>query len=133
MNYYLAVLKKYAVFSGRAQRKEYWMFTLINAIIIVLATLIVYSFSGAVQFFLYCLLVIYYLAIFLPSLAVFVRRLHDTDRSGWWFFIGVIPFIGSIVLFIFMVLDSTPGENKYGPNPKGVGASKPPESIPTGL
>ena len=61
---------------------------------------------------------IYYLAVLIPSLAVGVRRLHDTDRSGWWLLLSLIPVIGWIVLIIFFVLDSTPGENQYGPNPK---------------
>lgn len=61
---------------------------------------------------------IYILAIILPGLAVSVRRLHDTNRSGWWLLIDLIPFIGSLVLFLFMIQDSQPGENRYGPNPK---------------
>ncbi len=61
---------------------------------------------------------IYLLAVLLPGIAVSIRRLHDTDRSGWWLLIGLIPFVGAIVVFVFTVLDSTPGENQYGPNPK---------------
>jgi uncharacterized membrane protein YhaH (DUF805 family) len=61
---------------------------------------------------------LYGLAVLIPSIAVSVRRLHDTDRSGWWVLIGLIPLIGTIVLFVFMVQDSQPGENQYGPNPK---------------
>lgn len=59
------------------------------------------------------------LVLLLPSLAVGVRRLHDTDRTGWWLLIGVVPIIGAIVLIVFFVLDSTPGANRFGPNPKG--------------
>jgi uncharacterized membrane protein YhaH (DUF805 family) len=62
---------------------------------------------------------IYALAMIIPSIAVAVRRLHDTDRTGWWCLIGFVPFIGAIVLLIFFVLDSTPGTNRFGPNPKG--------------
>jgi uncharacterized membrane protein YhaH (DUF805 family) len=63
---------------------------------------------------------VFALAIILPVLALGVRRLHDTNRSGWWVLLGFIPIIGSIVLFVFYVVDSTPGDNQYGPNPKGV-------------
>ena len=61
---------------------------------------------------------IYSLAILIPSIAVQIRRLHDTNRSGWWIFIGLIPLIGTIVFIVFMVQDSNPGENRFGPNPK---------------
>ena len=67
---------------------------------------------------------IYYIyvgAILIPSIAVAVRRLHDTNRSGWWYFISIIPIIGTIILIVFLVQDSQPGENKYGPNPKELG------------
>jgi len=69
--------------------------------------------------------ILYSLAIFIPSLAVGVRRLHDTGRSGWWLLISLIPLIGTIWLFILLVLDSNPGDNKYGPNPKGVVLKEP--------
>ncbi|HAH48461.1 DUF805 domain-containing protein [Gimesia sp.] len=118
MNWYLAVLKKYADFSGRARRKEYWMFILFNilisfvigilgAIIGETGGLITVSLSG-----------LYSLFIFIPSIAVTVRRLHDTNRTGWWILISLIPFFGAIILFIFMILDSDPNANAYGENPK---------------
>jgi uncharacterized membrane protein YhaH (DUF805 family) len=113
MNWYLDVLKKYAVFGGRARRKEYWMFILFNVIIaMVLGVVEALLGSPGVLGMLYCL------AVVIPSIAVAVRRLHDTDRSGWWFLIVLVPLIGSIVLIVFMVLDSTPGQNQYGENPK---------------
>ncbi len=116
MNYYLTVLKRYAVFSGRAQRAEYWYFTLFNAIIIlVLNAISVLIFGNPMILF-----IVYILATFLPSLAVAVRRLHDAGRSGWMVLIGLIPFIGSIWLFVLLVIDSKSGENKYGPNPKEI-------------
>ena len=113
MKWYLEVLKKYAVFSGRAHRTEFWMFTLINIIIIVVLSVIegLLGSPGIV-----CL--IYYLAVLIPSIAVTFRRLHDTDRSGWWILISLIPLIGAIVLLVFIVQDSKSGENQYGPNPK---------------
>jgi uncharacterized membrane protein YhaH (DUF805 family) len=124
MSWYLEVLKKYAVFSGRARRKEYWMFFLINLIISVVLIAIdslIGTFSPQARVGL--LQSIYSLAVLIPSLAVTVRRLHDTGRTGWWILIGLIPVIGGIVLLIFMLLDSEPGSNEYGPNPKAGGYS----------
>jgi uncharacterized membrane protein YhaH (DUF805 family) len=119
MIWYLDVLKKYAVFSGRARRKEYWYFCLFNVIIsIVLAIIDVIfgTFSRAAGIGL--LGGIYALAVLIPGLAVSVRRLHDRNRSGWWLFIALVPLIGAIVLVVFMVQDSQEGDNQYGPNPK---------------
>ena len=115
MNWYIEVLKKYAVFSGRARRKEYWLFMLFN-IIISFVIWLIELFAGSPDI----VLGLYYLAILIPSFAVLVRRLHDTNRSGWWFFISFIPLIGSIILLVFTVQDSQPDENRYGPNPKDI-------------
>jgi uncharacterized membrane protein YhaH (DUF805 family) len=121
MNYYTDVLKKYAVFSGRARRKEYWMFALWNLIVIIVLSIVFTSMGVAIKNSLLTIVVdLYALAVFLPSLGVFVRRLHDTGRTGWWFFIGFIPLVGAIILLVFTVQDSKPGDNKYGPNPKGI-------------
>ena len=119
MNWYLEVLKKYAVFDGRARRMEYWMFILFNLIISVVLV-IIDSLIGTIirQAGFGLLQGLYDLAVLIPSIAVTVRRLHDTGRTGWWILIGLIPVIGGIVLLIFMLLDSEPGENQYGPNPK---------------
>ncbi len=120
MNWYLKVLKNYAVFGGRAQRKEYWFFTLFNMIFgFVLG--FVDGIVGAINLEtgLGILSGIYALAVLIPGIAVSVRRLHDTDRSGWWLLIALIPIIGVIVLLVFMVLDSKVGANQYGENPKG--------------
>ena len=120
MNWYIAVLKKYAVFSGRARRKEYWFFVLFNIIVsIVLAVIdnVTGSFSATAGMGL--LGGIYTLAIIIPGLAVGIRRLHDTGHSGWWLLISLIPLIGAIVLLVFVVTDSNPGDNQYGANPKG--------------
>ncbi|MGY0217603.1 DUF805 domain-containing protein [Endozoicomonadaceae bacterium StTr2] len=113
MEWYLKVLKQYAVFSGRARRKEYWMFILIN-FLIALAIGFVEGLLGSPG----VLSLVYSLAILIPSIAVTVRRLHDTERSGWWVLISFIPLIGTIVLLIFLVMDSKEGENKYGDYPK---------------
>jgi uncharacterized membrane protein YhaH (DUF805 family) len=113
MKWYLEVLKKYAVFAGRARRTEYWMFTLFSFIIVIALSAIegMLGSPGIVSG-------LYSLAVLIPCLAVTVRRLHDTNRSGWWIFISLIPLVGAIVLLVFLVSDSTPGDNTYGPNPK---------------
>lgn len=119
MNWYFEVLKKYAVFEGRARRKEYWFFALFNAIIMIVLGIIdrvigTYDVHSSVGL----LSGIYALAVLIPSIAVAVRRLHDTSRTGWWILIGLIPVIGAIVLFIFTLLDGKPEENAYGVSPK---------------
>ncbi len=123
MNWYFEVLKKYAVFSGRARRKEYWFFVLFNIIVsIILAVIDGVTGTLDPESGMGLLGLIYTLAILIPALAVSVRRLHDTGRSGWWLLILLIPLIGTIVILIFMVQDSKPEENQYGPNPKTASA-----------
>ena len=121
MNWYLNVLKQYAVFKGRARRKEYWFFILFNLIASVVLTVIDFM-TGLLDAELGIGLLsgLYSLAVLIPSLAVTVRRLHDTDRSGWWLLIGLVPLLGAIVLLVFMLLDGTPGDNRHGASPKGV-------------
>ncbi len=113
MNHYLTVLKKYATFTGRARRAEYWMFALFNIIIAVVLGVVdtVIGSPGILGG-------IYVLAVLLPSIAVGIRRLHDTGRSGWWLLIVFVPFVGAIVFLVFTVMDSHPGTNAYGPSPK---------------
>ena len=125
MNWYLKVLTLYTQFSGRARRKEYWMFILFNMIIAMILLLIDNALGLSFNYvgnelgmgYLYWL---YYLLTFLPGLAVMVRRLHDVGKSGWMFFIALVPIIGAIWLLVLFVKDSESGENKYGPNPKGL-------------
>lgn len=117
MNWYLKVLRNYVNFSGRARRREYWMFVLISMLIGMALTLVETGGKMPDPDQYTVLPSLYYLAVFLPGLAVAVRRLHDTGRSGWWLLVGIIPFLGSVVLLVFMCLDSA-AENKYGPNPK---------------
>ncbi|TYB32728.1 MAG: DUF805 domain-containing protein [Flexistipes sinusarabici] len=119
MNWYLEGLKKYAVFSGRSRRKEYWYFFLFN-LIIHFILIIIDTLTGTynLETGMGLLSTMYFFAVLLPSIAVSVRRLHDTNRRGWWILLSLIPIIGAIVLFIFMVQDSTPGENRFGNNPK---------------
>lgn len=117
MQWYTDVIKKYVVFSGRARRKEYWMFVLFNVIISIILSIIdsiAKTRSGGVGI----LGAIYSLAVLLPSLGVTVRRLHDTNKSGWWILIGIIPLIGAIILIVFTATEGTPGDNQYGPDPK---------------
>ncbi len=123
--YMIMPLKKYSDFKGRSRRKEYWYFTLLMIIIIVpLAfTFGVLSESGNEEIGMIPIgiLVLFVLALFVPSLAVTVRRLHDTGRSGWWYLVSLIPYVGNLILIIFTVQDSKPGSNQWGPNPKEQG------------
>ncbi|WP_020469021.1 DUF805 domain-containing protein [Zavarzinella formosa] len=119
MNWYLEVLKKYAVFSGRARRSEYWFYTLFSTLIGFVLGLIdgfagLTDQSGSIGVFG----TIYSLAVFLPGIGVLIRRLHDTDRSGWFWFIVLIPCIGPILLLVWLATDGDVGDNKYGPDPK---------------
>ena len=118
MNWYIEVMKKYAVFSGRARRQEYWMFVLSNVIIVLFLSIIDGIAGSDSESSRNTLTTLYGLTVLLPSLAVGVRRLHDTGRSGWWMLVGLIPIIGAIVLLIFIIQDSQLMDNQYGPNPK---------------
>ena len=115
-------MKQYADFSGRARRKEFWMFVLFSAIIVFALMLVIMALNATgssilsvIGFVLYC---VYALAVIVPSLAVGVRRLHDIGKSGWYFFITLIPLVGGIILLIWWCKNSQPGENKWGANPK---------------
>ncbi|MNO14862.1 Inner membrane protein YhaH [compost metagenome] len=127
MQWYLKAFKNYVNFSGRARRKEYWLFQLFNGIIALILYLPILASLPAVMagegpsgvaslfttfFFLFGL------AVFLPNLAVTVRRLHDTGKSGWSILIGLIPLVGNIIVLVFLFSDSQPGQNSYGENPK---------------
>ncbi len=114
MNWYIDAFKNYATFTGRARRKAYWMFVLFNIIAATIAGVIdsVLGTGGVIGG-------LYGLAVIIPGLALAVRRLHDIGKSGWWVLIALVPLVGFIVLLVFAVTDSQPGENAYGPNPKG--------------
>ena len=132
MNWYLEVLKKYAVFDGRSRRKEYWFFVLFN----ILVSMVILMIGGVLVAIgghaddpatigpklalIYGLYALYSLAVLLPGLGVSIRRLHDTGRSGWLLLLAFVPFVGGIILLVFMFQDSQPGPNQYGPNPKGI-------------
>ena len=124
-------IRKYAQFSGRARRKEYWMFCLL----IIGIEIVFYALMGIlgagpmmagdptagvnpIAGLLMLVFSVVMLGRFIPSLAVSFRRLHDTNRSAWWLLIALIPFLGVVVLLVFMLLDGTPGDNRFGPDPK---------------
>lgn len=114
MNGYVEALRKYAVFAGRSRRREYWMFTLVH----LLVTLTLYSVTlntGRAGLTVYAA---YVCVLFPPGLAVTVRRLHDTGRSGWWVLASFIPFLGTVLMVWFLVTPGQPGANVYGPDPK---------------
>ena len=132
MEWMLMPLKRYADFSGRSRRMEFWMFTLFVVIVYtVLGTLFTVAlgagdsasltamFSGVGIIFL-----IFGLAILVPSIAVQVRRFHDQDRSGWFWLLNLIPYVGAIIVLVMMCLDGTPGPNRYGADPKGRGQAE---------
>ncbi len=119
MNWYLKVLKQYADFSGRARRSEYWYFALFNMIFVICAIILDNVLGIALEGIGYGpIYLLYVLAMFIPGLAVVVRRLHDVGKSGWMYFIVLIPIIGPIWLIVLLFTESQQGENKWGPNPK---------------
>jgi uncharacterized membrane protein YhaH (DUF805 family) len=118
MYWFLEVLKKTFVFSGRARRKEYWMFILFTILFSIVLNIVDLVVSFQITEDLGLLSGLFSLVLIIPSLSVTVRRLHDIGKSGFWILIGLIPLIGWIVLFIFSVLDSEQATNKFGANPK---------------
>ena len=127
MEWYLKVMRdNYANFNGRARRKEYWMYTLIFTVLLIPLMAIMFSALyhsdengiGPSGYLTVLLFFVFLVAHFIPSLALTVRRLHDTGKSGWWYLIAFVPYLGNFVIFIFTLIDGDEGENKYGPNPK---------------
>ncbi len=112
MKWFVKCFKQYADFRGRACRIEFWMFTLINILFSVAAALVDQLLGISVISYIYSL------AVLVPSLAVCVRRLHDIGKSGWFYFICLIPLIGAIWLVVLFAKDGQPGENQWGVNPK---------------
>ena len=123
MAWYLLAWQRAADFSGRSRRTEYWMFQLFNFLVGVLLGLVALAIGMLVddqtgyKTFAFSICA-FGIVSFIPALSVLVRRLHDIGKSGWWYFIAFIPFIGALILFVFTVLDSDPERNEYGPNPK---------------
>ncbi len=108
----VVVLERYALFTGRAGRAEYWWFVLANFIV-----LLILGALGRVSVIFNVLYALYSLALIVPSIAVGIRRLHDTGRSGWWLLILLVPLVGFIVLIVFLATQGNPGANQYGPPP----------------
>lgn len=122
LGYYISAFRKFGEFSGRARRREYWFFQLFNWIAIFLLAFLVSFIEGesvneTVGSSLFGL---YFLVVLVPSWTLTVRRLHDINMSGWWLLITLLPFVGGVALTVFCLIDSTPGTNRYGPNPKGI-------------
>jgi uncharacterized membrane protein YhaH (DUF805 family) len=148
MEWMILPFKRYAEFSGRSRRMEYWMFTLLNVIVMGVLVFVVLGAGGAAGLLepdasgapaglgalfggMGLIFLVYLLAILIPSIAVTVRRLHDRDMSGWWYLGaivgGMIPFVGflvSIAFLVLMALPGTPGPNRFGPDPKGEGEAE---------
>ena len=118
MSWYISVFRNYDDFSGRARRKEYWLFLLINMVIMCVAAILDYV-VGTHEVTRFGVLGLLWLAaIAVPSWAVGVRRLHDSGRSGWWLLVSLVPFIGPLAIIVLILLPGTPGENEYGRNPR---------------
>lgn len=118
IEYYIQAFQKYGQFSGRATRAEYWWFYLVNFAISILLSII----DMILNIPLESISLIYLIVSLIPSISIQVRRLHDVDKSGWYMLLNFVIIIGWIWLLILNILDSTPGANKYGPNPKGIGS-----------
>ncbi|GJM63609.1 DUF805 domain-containing protein [Persicobacter diffluens] len=114
MEWYLKVLKQYFDFSGRARRKEFWMFALINSAVLILLG----AFSAASEVLGGALYALYALGVFIPNLAVTVRRLHDVNKSGWWYFVIIVPLVGVFWLIYLLASEGDTGPNQYGADPK---------------
>jgi len=133
MDWMLLPLRRYADFSGRSRRKEYWMFALGQVIVFAILAFLagfgaVLSSSsdapaGPLGWLGMVLLVLAILILIVPSIAVQVRRFHDQDKSGWLVLLSLIPYAGGIIIIVFMCLEGTRGENRYGPDPKAMGAT----------
>ncbi len=127
MEFMLMPLKRYADFSGRSRRKEYWMFTLFYVLVFLALGLLAGLFGafgsdgegpGVMGTIIFGLMGIVVLGLLVPSIAVQVRRMHDQDKSGWFILLGFIPYVGGIVMLVFMCIEGTRGTNRFGPDPK---------------
>lgn len=123
INNFIDVVKnKYLLFTGRARRREYWLFCLVTVVISLAVTILSYIFTALrltpITVILTIINYLISLALLLPGLALSVRRLHDTGKDWPYLFLALIPFVGAIILLVFMVQDSAPGDNQFGPNPK---------------
>lgn len=132
MEWMILPYKRYADFSGRSRRLEYWLFTLFYVLVIAALVILAVALDpswqtgvvgdeqlGTASATVLILLVLFVLGSFIPGIAVAVRRFHDQDKSGWMYLLNFIPYLGGFIVLVFMCLDGTPGENSYGPDPKG--------------
>lgn len=113
-------LRKYVDFGGRARRKEYWWFSLLEALVmlpLIIGDAVIFGSETLARYGLGPLTAIGLLGLFVPSVAVLIRRLQDSDRSGYWFLIGFLPYIGGLILLFLCILPGTDGENRFGPDP----------------
>ncbi|WP_341228567.1 DUF805 domain-containing protein [uncultured Arcticibacterium sp.] len=118
MNYFLDAFRlNYANFEGRARREEYWMFILFH----MLTSFILVMMGSILGEYTFILLLVYVFGAMIPNIAVLVRRLHDVGKSGWFYFISLIPLVGPIWMIVLLCTDSDHGPNEYGENPKGIG------------
>ena len=126
MEWMLLPIKRYTDFSGRSRRKEYWMFLLGVVIVAIVLGIIegILGLSGMVAGVYGPLTVIFLLGIIIPSIAVQIRRFHDQDKSGWFVLLGLIPFVGGLIVLVFMCLEGTKGPNRFGPDPKDPGGAE---------
>ena len=126
MEWMLMPYRRYADFSGRSRRKEYWMFVLFQFLVFAALAIMAIAFGGLASgsepgaFFIVVMVIggIFVLGSIVPTIAVAVRRFHDQDRSGWMYLISFIPYIGGLIVFVFMCLEGTRGPNRFGPDPK---------------
>jgi len=123
-----SITKKYTNFKDRSRRIEYWSFVVVSTLAILYAALIDYLTFVTWGFPIF-LTIIFGIALLIPNLAITIRRLHDTSRSGWWILIRLVPFCGGLIFLVLMFLDSTPGTNAWGENPKGIGSREPIDSL----
>ena len=141
MSYYInAITRHYADFQGRARRKEFWMYTLFNVVFATVAVILDivlgtgFASVGVDVGYGYGLIyLLFVIGIFVPTLAMYVRRLHDVGKSGWFLLVILIPLAGAIWFLVPMCTDSQPGTNQYGPNPKGFGAAAANAATPAGF
>ncbi|MEG2173935.1 MAG: DUF805 domain-containing protein [Oscillospiraceae bacterium] len=118
MSWYIKVIKNYFNFSGRARRKEYWMFALFNIIISFVLKMVDQGIGLSITQQVGVLSGIYGLFVMIPSLSLLFRRLHDVGKSAWWLLIVIIPVIGWIWLLVYTLMEGAAGDNQYGSNPK---------------
>lgn len=133
MEWMILPYKRYADFSGRSQRREYWMFQLLFVLVLIVGAFFVFGLGAsanaigddqglsAVGIAGAILVAVFALGSIIPSIGVTVRRFHDQDKSGWFYLISFIPYIGGWIVIVFMCIDGTHGENQYGLDPKGTG------------